>query len=369
VAWDGSGLLIVGDQVGTFGGQERVLESILQRYPAADAVALRFRRSPRDDGRPLRGSERVRRLRVVGTRRSLLMPLYAGRMTLARSSRADVVLSLTQGGSSVGARTRGATRHVAYSSGPPTLYGQSELALADERAVFRPAVRAALPALRACHARLMRRPDRLIANSNYSAQHLESEYGLAAEVLHPPVRTDFFTPSPRERRHWLAVGRLTSQKRFDVVVAAFEKLDAQLVVAGAGAALDRLRAVAPPNVTFVGFADDRSLRELYRSARGVITPSLETFGLVMAEALACGTPVIAQRAGGALELVREGVNGVFLEIVDPGGVINAVEALEQLTPDPEACRAAVTPYSEERFLALMDNVLDGERALSHGLAR
>jgi len=362
VGWDGSGLLIVGDQVQTFGGQERVLESLLQRYPAADAVALRFRRRPRNEGRSPRGAERVRGLRTPGSRHSLLMPLYAGRMALAPSSRADVVLSLTQGGSSVGARTRRGTPHVTYSSGPPTIYGQSEIVLKDERPVLRPAVRAALPALRACHARLMRRPDRLIANSNYSAGHLKHEYGLAAEVLHPPVRVDFFTPAPRERRHWLAVGRVTSQKRFDLLLAAFAQLDAELVVAGTGPALSRLRADAPPNVSFVGFAHDDSLRELYRSARGVITPSLETFGLVMAEALACGTPVITQRAGGALELVREGVTGAFLESVAPSAVIHAMEALERMRPDPEACRASVEPYSEERFLARMDSVLDAERA-------
>jgi glycosyltransferase involved in cell wall biosynthesis len=258
---------------------------------------------------------------------------------------------------------------VTYSSGPPTSYGQSELVLLDERPVLRPFIRAALPALRACHVRLMRRPDTVIANSHYSAHHLERVYGVTADVVHPPVRTNFFTPSPRERRHWLAVGRVTSQKRFDVLVAAFSKLDAQLVLAGTGAALEGLRASAPANVSFVGFADDEKLRELYRSARGLICPSLETFGLVMAEALACGTPVIAQRAGGAVELVREGVNGVFLEGPEPDAVIRAVEALERLAPGPEACRASIERYSEERFFARIDSVLDAERALARGCAR
>jgi glycosyltransferase involved in cell wall biosynthesis len=369
VGWDGAGLLIVSDQVETFGGQERVLESLLQRYPAADVVALRFRRSRDHEGRRVRGIERVRGLRVPGRRRSLLTPLYASRLALAPSSRAEVVLSLTQGGSSVGTRTRRVTRHVAYSSGPPTLFGQSELSLADERAVMRPVVRAALPVLRASHVRLMRRPDRLIANSNYSARHLSHALGLSAEVLHPPVRAGFFTPSRRERRHWLAVGRLTSQKRFDLVVSAFARLDASLVVAGAGPALNRLRALAPPNVSFVGFADDETLRELYRSARGLISPSLETFGLAMAEALACGTPVVSQRAGGGVEIVRAGVNGAFLEDLDPRAVVHAVEAVERLGPDPQACRASVTEYSEERFLAQMDSVLNAERALAYGPAR
>ena len=368
MSWDGAGLLIVGDQVETFGGQERVLEALLRHYPAAEAVALRFRRSPGHEGRSVRRVERVRRLRVPGRRRSLLMPLYAGRMAIMPPNGAEVVLSLTQGGSSAGARTRAATRHVAYSSGPPSLYGESELSLADERPLLRPVVRAALPALRASHARLMRRPDRVIANSNFSARHMRATYGLAADVIHPPVRAGFFTPARRERRHWLAVGRVTSQKRFGLLVNAFRRADAPLVVAGVGPALNHLRATAPRNVRFVGFADDDTLRELYRSARGLICPSRETFGLAMAEALACGTPVIAQRAAGALELVREGVNGVFLERLDPAAVIDAVEAVERLAPDPQACRASIEPFSEERFLERMDGVLDAERAVARGTA-
>ncbi|HET8821635.1 MAG TPA: glycosyltransferase [Thermoleophilaceae bacterium] len=364
MSWDGAGLLIVGDQAETFGGQERVFESLLHRYPAADAVALRFPASRHYRGRAPHGAERVRGLRAPGHRRSLLMPLYAGRMALAPPTGAEVVLSVTQGGTSAAARTRGAARHVAYSSGPPTIYCQSQYSLADERPVLRPVVRATLPALRACYAGLVRRPDRLIANSTYSSHYFEREHGISAEVIHPPVRTDFFTPARRERRHWLAVARLTSQKRFDVLMEAFETLDAPLVVAGVGPALGRLRAVAPPNVTFVGFAQDETLRELYRSARGLICPSLETFGLVMAEAFACGTPVIAQRAGGALEYVREGVNGVFLESVDAAGVRRAVDALERLAPDPSACRESIEAYTQERFLERIGRVLEVERTLA-----
>jgi glycosyltransferase involved in cell wall biosynthesis len=364
MSWDGDGLLIVGDQAETYGGQERVFETLLQHYPAADAVALQFPASRHYRGRPPYCSERVRGLRTPGERRSLLTPLYAARMALAPRTCAEVVLSVTQGGTAVGARTRGAARHVAYSSGPPSMYGQSELSLADERPLLRPAMRAVLPALRATYRRLLRRPDRLIANSDYSSEYLRREFGLDTEVIPPPVQTDFFTPAPRERRHWLAVGRLTAQKRFDVVLAAFESLDATLVVAGDGPARGRLEAAAPPNVRFVGFAHDEPLRELYRSAHGLICPSLETFGLVMAEALACGTPVIAQRAGGAVEFITEGVNGAFLDGVDADGVRSAVAEVEELAPAPDACRESIETYAQARFLERIDLVLEAERALA-----
>jgi glycosyltransferase involved in cell wall biosynthesis len=364
MSWDGDGLLIVGDQAETFGGQERVFETLLNHYPAADAVALRFPASGHYRGRAPYGAERVRGLRTPGERHSLLMPLYAGRMALARKTRAQVVLSVTQGGTSVGARTSGSARLVAYSSGPPTMYGQSELSLEDEHPLIRPAVRVALPALRACYRRLLRRPDRLIVNSDYSSRYLRRELGVGTEVIHPPVRSDFFTLEPRQRRHWLAVGRLTSQKRFDILLDAFASLDAKLVVAGDGPARGRLEAAAPPNVRFVGFAQDERLRELYRSAHALICPSLETFGLVMAEALACGTPVIAQRAGGAVEFVRERVNGVFLGSVDAEGVRRAMAELDRVAPEPGACRESIETYSQDRFLERIGGVLETEHALA-----
>ena len=255
-------------------------------------------------------------------------------------------------------------RLVAYSSGPPSLHTQSELALADERPALRPVVRAALPLLRTTHRRLIRRPDRMIANSAFTAGFLRHAGGIAADVIQPPVRADFFKPGPRERRHWLAVGRIAGQKRFDLLVEAFARTDAPLVIAGTGASLPRLRASAPPNVRFVGFADDEELRELYRSAHALICPSLETFGLVMAEALACGTPVVGQRAGGSLELVEEGVTGVFLDEPGPAGVLDAMARLERLEIDPEACRRSIEGFSGERFLTRIGRVLADERALA-----
>ena len=118
-------------------------------------------------------------------------------------------------------------------------------------------------------------------------------YGRGAEVVHPPVRTHFFTPAARRRRHFLAVGRLVPQKQLDDLVDAFRDLDETLVIAGRGPWMDRLRARAPANVRLAGWVDDSALRELYRRSRALVCPSVEEFGIVMAEAHACGIPVIA----------------------------------------------------------------------------
>ena len=80
------------------------------------------------------------------------------------------------------------------------------------------------------------------------------------------------------------MGRLVSYKRPDLVVKAFEGLGYPLVVVGEGHLADLLRATAPPNVTFLGAVDDAALRDLYRSARALVYPAEEDFGITMAEA-------------------------------------------------------------------------------------
>lgn len=358
-------MLIVHEQGAVLGGQERVLAALMDRYPAARGLALEFAGANRPAGHSATWDGRSQLVRHPGARRPFRSPLYARRMASADTGAPALVLSLAQGGWSVAARVPPGARHVLYSSGlPGTLYRESRCYLRDEPPLLRPLVSAALPGLRAHHRALMRRPHRVVVNSQWSAADFARVHGRETTVVYPPVRTDVFTPGDQERTHYLAVGRLVRQKRLELVVDAFRGLDAQLVVVGEGAALDALRARATANVRFEGFAGDERLRALYRSARGLICPSLETFGLVMAEALACGAPVIAPRFGGALEIVREGENGVFVEHVDAAGIAQAVRALERRVSDPAACRASVECFSEQRFVEEMETLLDAERALA-----
>jgi glycosyltransferase involved in cell wall biosynthesis len=202
----------------------------------------------------------------------------------------------------------------------------------------------------------------VIANSAFSARQLERIHGRAADVVHPPVRTDYFTPGDTDRRHFLVVARLIAFKRVDVVVEAFRGLEEELVVAGGGPRLAELRRAAPRNVRLVGPCGDEELRDLYRSSRALVCPSLETFGIAMAEAHATGTPVIAPRAGGALEIVSDDRTGILLERPDPSEIARAVRALDTTDLDPRACRQSAERFAEARFTEAMDRILEEELA-------
>jgi glycosyltransferase involved in cell wall biosynthesis len=256
-----------------------------------------------------------------------------------------------------------AGRLVCYTAGlPPALYGETRLYLQSEIAPLRPLMLSWLPALRAYYRRLMGRPHRVLTVSRSSAEAIVRVYGRTAEIVHPPVRTEFFTPAPVRRGHFLAVARLVPQKQLDVLVAAFRSLDATLVIVGQGPWMDRLSAKATANVQFTGWVDDTKLRELYRSSHALICPSVEEFGIVMAEAHACGTPVIAPGAGGACDIVSDPATGVLLDGFDDESLAAVLASFRATDFDPVACRASAERFGEQRFVSRMQQVLAEELA-------
>ncbi len=207
-----------------------------------------------------------------------------------------------------------------------------------------------------------------IANSAFIAAQIEQFFDREAQVVHPPVRTTFFTPdaaTPRES-FWLVVSALEPYKRVDLAIKAANATGQRLVIAGSGSEWSRLRAMAGASVRFVGRVDDEALRRLYRRAAVLIHPQIEDFGIAAVEAQACGLPVVAFRAGGALETVVDGKSGAFF---DEPTVTSLVEAIARAPKSGQGlakagldCRQSAERFSAERFDAAMEAVLN--KALS-----
>ena len=157
------------------------------------------------------------------------------------------------------------------------------------------------------------------------------------------VDLDLFKPAPREawnlpRPVFLYVGRVAVEKN----IGAFLDLDlpGSKVVVGAGPILPRLRREYP-NVLFTGPRYGEALARAYAGADVFVFPSrTDTFGLVLLEALACGTPVAAFPVTGPIDVLAEARGKI--------GAINAdlrTAALEALDADRAACRAHAEHYS------------------------
>lgn len=210
----------------------------------------------------------------------------------------------------------------------------------------------------AAFAALNRGPDReaasrvdvLVANSRAVARRIRRWWGRSSTIIHPPVDTGFYTPAPIERDDaFLVAGRLVPYKRVDVAIQAANRLGRRLLIAGDGRARPSLEALAGPTVEFLGPVSDVELRQLYRTCSALLFPGEEDFGIVPVEAQACGAPVIAAAAGGAIETVVDGVSG---RLVDRRGS-DPVHALARAMArhDPSAYQTDAVRASAERFAA------------------
>lgn len=161
------------------------------------------------------------------------------------------------------------------------------------------------------------------------------------------VDTDQFHPAHRDAA-WrtavgaaegdmvlLYVGRLAAEKRLDLLADAVRNMPGiRLVMVGDGPARASLmQRMAGLPVTFAGFQTGQHLARAYASADAFVFPSdTETFGQVVQEAMASGLPVVAARAGGALDLVRDGATGLLFAPGDAAALRAQIQALRANAP-------------------------------------
>lgn len=208
--------------------------------------------------------------------------------------------------------------------------------------------------------------DVFVANSRHIARQIEETYARPAEVVHPPARMTFFTPGDdangaAREDFWLAVGALEPYKRFDLAIDAAREAGATLKIVGEGSCGRDLRKMVQrgDRVEFLGRVGDEQLRELYRTARLLIFPQIEDFGIVAVEAQACGCPVLARAAGGALDSVVNGTTGV---LVDEESARAFADGARRMPTDAIACARHAARFGEAEFDRKMVEVV--ERALA-----
>lgn len=223
------------------------------------------------------------------------------------------------------------------------------------RAPVRVAARVARPALRGWDRWSARRVQRFVANSRHVASQIERLYGRAAEVVHPFVDVErFAAPDGRANGggdYFLWVGAFAPNKRADLALEAFRRIDRPLWVVGAGQEEREVRRHAPANVKFLGAVSDDELPALYGAARALVFPGWEDFGITPLEAQAAGRPVIAFAGGGALETVTERT-GLFFHEQSAAALCGAVDAFDVWERDfqPAAARAQASRFTRARFL-------------------
>jgi len=357
---------VVHDWLTGMRGGEKVLEGILSRFPGAELytlVHLPGTVTPAIEAHPIHTSP-IQRLPGVDVHYRKYLPLFPRAIEAFDVGDVDLVVS-TSHCVAKGIRVPRGVPHVSYCHTPMRyIWSAYDDYFGPGRAPVhvRAAMRAVVGYLRRWDVRSSERVTQFVANSHNVAGRIRAIYGREAEVLHPWVDHDTFTPGGEDGDADLLVSALVPYKRVELAIEAYARLGRPLVVAGDGPERDRLAARVPANVTFLGRVGDDELRALYRRCRALVFPGEEDFGIVPLEAMACGRPVIAYGAGGALETVVEGVTGTFFTPQTAEALMAAVERFDPAALDPAAIRAHAVAFDRTTFLTRFDAIVERARS-------
>ena len=346
-------------------GGEKVIESLCKLFPDADIFTHIY------DERKI--SSVINQHNVKTTLISKLpfakrlfraylpiMPLALEQLDLTDY---DLIIS-SESGPAKGVITRPDSLHICYCHSPMRY-------LWDQYHVYRReaglATRLFMPFLahflRLWDASSATRVDRFVANSRFVARRIEKYYGRTAEVVHPPVDVESFTPSPNVDKGdgYLFLGELVPYKQPSVAVEAFTKMGKKLTVIGEGPEKNKLTRLAGPTIEFLPRQSLDDLKTQYQQTRALVFPGEEDFGIIPLEAQAMGTPVIALNRGGAKDTVIHDKTGILYDGGEASDLIRAVDQFEgEKRFDHDLIRTHALGFSEQRFLREIHSYIQAE---------
>ncbi|MDP2671592.1 MAG: glycosyltransferase [bacterium] len=359
---------IVNDFLNQYGGGERVVGALAEIWPEAQIYTSIYDKKLMDSWLKIDPSRihtnLIQKLPFAHYLNKHYFFLYPLAFRLQKTD-ADIVISVSSYAAKF-ARAKKGGFHIAYINTPPRfLYGYDQELTGYRHRGFdkylEPIYRLTVPVvknlLRLADRAAMKKIDFVIANSEEIKKRIKDKYGVPATVLYPPVETARFASVPSikdqvsrpNKFFYLIVSRLGGYKKIDIAVKAFNKLGYPLKIIGDGPALTTLKAMAEPNIEFLGRLADSQVAAYMKDCRALIFPTEEDFGIVPVEAQAAGKAVIAFGKGGALETIVEGKTGVFFSEQTEESIIEAVRKFEKMEFDPQEAKKQAEKFSKERF--------------------
>lgn len=206
------------------------------------------------------------------------------------------------------------------------------------------------------------KPDVLVANSAHIQDEIKKYYKRESTVVHPPIDTNRFKGGKEQLRHGFVIaGRQTPYKRFDLAIEACNQLNVPLVVIGNGPEHARLEKIAGRSIVFLTGVTDEQMADHFRTAKALIFPGLEDFGITPVEAMAAGTPVVAFQAGGALDYIQPGKTGVFFTKQTPESLAKALEQVDKISFKSDVLALQASRFNPTIFRKRMQQVIDAAK--------
>jgi glycosyltransferase involved in cell wall biosynthesis len=345
---------LVHDYLNQMGGAERVLMAFHEIFPDAPIYTSIYdpaRVDPAFRQMDIRTSF-MQKLPFVAKHHQPFLPLYPFAMENLDLRGYDLVLS-SSSAFAKGVITRPETTHICYCHTPMRwCWNYDEYV---EREQLGKAARSVLPflitGLRIWDQTSSMRVDHFIANSPTIAERIRKYYRREAAYIPPPVDAARFPFEPDiiPGDYFLVLSRLIPYKRIDLAIQACNRLQLPLVIIGGGRDEARLKQMAGPTILFKGRLPDEEVVHYLKHCRAFLFPGEEDFGITPLEAQACGRPVIAYGAGGALASIEDGITGRFFYEQTEDSLTEVLAHFDEKQFDPFAIYTHALEFDTSRF--------------------
>ncbi|HTI14216.1 MAG TPA: glycosyltransferase [Dictyobacter sp.] len=345
---------IVHDYLNQMGGAERVVLALHELFPDAPLYTSIY-----DPERVDKAFQQIdirtsfmQKLPLVKKHHQPFLPLYPFAMENLDLRGYDLVLS-SSSAFGKGVITRPETMHICYCHTPMRWCWSYEEYV--EREQLGKVARSILPfmitGLRIWDQTSAERVDHFIGNSPVVVDRIRKYYRREAAYIPPPVDTARFPfdPTVATGNYFLLLSRLVPYKRIDLAIEACNRLQLPLVIIGGGRDEARLKQMAGPTIRFMGRLSDEEVIQYFIHCRAFLFPGEEDFGITPLEAQACGRPVIAYGAAGALASVVNGVTGMFFHEQTVESLVEVLASFNERMFQPQTIHDHALEFDTTRF--------------------
>lgn len=343
-------------------GGEKCLEALCELYPASPIHTLFYEKGRVSDVIAARRihTSWLQHFPKIFTHYRNYLPFFSSAVESLNLKDFDLVVS-TSHCVAKGVKKAPDALHVCYCFTPVRYaWGFFDEYFGNKNFILKYLIRFFVERLKKWDLRSNERVDHFIAISRHVKERIERHYKRSAEVIYPPVDTDFYAPDPAVKREdfYLVVSALVPYKRVDLAIRVFNRLHRKLVIIGDGPEKAALQKLAGKNTVFLGWQSNEILRDYYRRARALVFPGEEDFGIVPVEMQACGGFVIAFAQGGALETVFAGKTGILFDEPAEASLESAIMNFETHSLNSDAARENACRFSRERFKSEIKEAID-----------
>lgn len=340
---------VVHEWIDSYAGSEQVFEALAKLIPSADLYALSVQPGVQLDLDGRRVTTTFLDTEKLRSRRGLTLPLMPLAWGALGRREYDLVISSHHAFAHANRLTAKSGAHLSYVHTPARYVWSPEI---DERGSGA-ALAPARSVLKRLDRRISSRVDAYAGNSRAVAQRINQFWGREADVIHPPVRVNYFADhgiAEPTRDYVLGVGRWIPYKNLHLVIEAADRVGLPVKIAGRGPSKFRITEAAEAAsvpVELIESPSDDELRRLYANAACLVFPTFEDFGMVPVEAQAAGAPIVAIPQGGVLETVADGISGVFAADLSSAAIADAIPRALPLHGDGP--RKNAEEFSQQAF--------------------